>query len=212
MKKNVAVVGLQWGDEGKGKIVDILAKGFDCVARYQGGHNAGHTVNFGGRRHVLHVVPSGIFHAGVACVVGSGVVLDPLAFIEELKGLQDAGVDIKGRLLVSNRCHVILPYHRALESAMENYLGERKIGTTSRGIGPAYEDKIARRGLRVCDLISPDTLPEKIRVQVVEKNRALEALKYPQTIDPEPICDDYAKYGEKIKPFVVDTAVMLNDF
>ena len=158
MKKNVAIVGLQWGDEGKGKIVDILTDGFDCVARYQGGHNAGHTVNFGGHRHVLHLVPSGIFHEGVACVVGGGVVLDPIAFIEELDGLEAAGITIKGRLFISNRCHVILPYHRAVEAAMENQLGDRKIGTTSRGIGPAYEDKIGRRGLRVCDLPRSDTV------------------------------------------------------
>src|SRR6185295_6943013 len=194
MKKNVAVVGVQWGDEGKGKIVDILSKGYDCVARYQGGHNAGHTVSVGNRRHVLHLIPSGIFQPDVKCVIGGGVVLDPLALIEELQAIQSAmQINMEGRLFVSNRCHLILPYHRVLEAAIEKQLGERRIGTTSRGIGPAYEDKMARRGLRVCDLMSPETLPDKIRAQVIEKNRALEALQSPQPIDPEPICDDYAK-------------------
>ncbi|HLH30620.1 MAG TPA: adenylosuccinate synthase, partial [Terriglobia bacterium] len=178
----------------------------------QGGHNAGHTVSVGNRRHVLHLIPSGIFQPNVKCVIGGGVVLDPLALIEESQAIQTAmGVSVEGRLFVSNRCHLILPYHRVLEAAIEKQLGERRIGTTSRGIGPAYEDKMARRGIRVCDLINPDALPDKIRAQVAEKNRVLEALKYPQTIDAEPICDSYAQYGEKIRPFVVDTSVMLND-
>jgi adenylosuccinate synthase len=212
VKKNLAVVGAQWGDEGKGKIVDILSERYDCVARYQGGHNAGHTVSFGNRRHVLHLIPSGIFQPNVKCVIGGGVVLDPLALIEESQAIQEAmGISVEGRLFISNRCHLILPYHRVLEAAIEKQLGERRIGTTSRGIGPAYEDKMARRGLRVCDLISPETLPEKIRALVVDKNRTLEALKYPQTIDPEPICDSYARYGQHIKPFVLDTSVMLNE-
>ena len=212
MKKNLAVVGVQWGDEGKGKMVDILSQGYDCVARYQGGHNAGHTVNIGDRHHVLHLIPSGIFHRDVKCVIGGGVVLDPLALIEESEAIERSmSIPLEGRLFVSNRCHLILPYHRALESAIENQLGERRIGTTSRGIGPAYEDKMGRRGLRVCDLINPETLPDKIRALVLEKNRTLEALKHPPTIDPEPICDSYAQYGQKIKSFVVDTAVLLNE-
>jgi adenylosuccinate synthase len=212
VKKNVAVVGVQWGDEGKGKIVDILSEEFDCVARYQGGHNAGHTISIGGRRHVLHLIPSGIFHPGVKCVVGGGVVLDPQAFIEESEAIQKAAsVSIAGRLLVSNRCHLILPYHRVLEAAIEKQLGDRHIGTTLRGIGPAYEDKMARRGLRVCDLLNPETLPEKIRVQVAEKNRALRAYTDPQTIDPEPIVESYYQFGERIRPFVADTTVALNE-
>src|SRR5438874_274289 len=173
-----------------------LAPTIDCVARYQGGHNAGHTVSFGNRRHVLHLIPSGIFQPKVTCVIGCGVVLDPLALIEESQAIEKAlSIQMQGRLFVSNRCHLILPYHRVLEAAIEKQLGERRIGTTSRGIGPAYEDKMGRRGLRVCDLMSPDTLPDKIRAQVIEKNRTLEALKYPQAIDPEPICDSYKQYG-----------------
>ena len=211
MKKNLAVVGLQWGDEGKGKIVDILAEQFDCVARYQGGHNAGHTVIIGGKRHVLHLIPSGIFHRHVHCVIGSGVVLDPLALLEERDAVEQAGTTVTGRLFVSNRCHVILPYHRVQEAAIEFHLGERKIGTTSRGIGPAYEDKMGRRGLRMCDLMDTTTLQEKIRQRVSEKNQWLKALNYPQTIDPGPICDSYVRYAEKIRGFVTDTSQFLNN-
>jgi len=210
MKKNVAIVGLQWGDEGKGKIVDILAPGFDCVARYQGGHNAGHTVNFGGSRHVLHLVPSGIFHKGVTCVVGGGVVLDPIAFIEELDGLQAAGISIDGRLFVSNRSHLILPYHRAIEAAAERQLGERKIGTTLRGIGPAYEDKIGRRGIRVCDLLHPELFVSKVAAEVEAKRRILAALGSDEKLDAESIAASYLKYAERIRPFVVDSSALLN--
>jgi len=211
MTKNLAIVGIQWGDEGKGKIVDILAARFDCVARYQGGHNAGHTISFGSRRHVLHLVPSGIFHSNTLCVIGGGVVLDPLALLEETEAIEKIlGGPIKGRLFVSNRCHLILPYHRVLEAAIEKKLGERKIGTTSRGIGPAYEDKMGRRGLRVCDLMDFETLPEKIRALVAEKNRALEALNYPHDIDPDPMCDSYKRYGDELRPYVADTASLLN--
>jgi adenylosuccinate synthase len=211
VKGNLAVVGVQWGDEGKGKIVDILSEEFDCVARYQGGHNAGHTVSFGNRRHVLHLIPSGIFQPKVTCVIGGGVVLDPLALIEESQTISQAmSINVEGRLFVSNRCHLILPYHRVLEAALEKQLGERRIGTTSRGIGPAYEDKMGRRGLRVCDLMDSETLREKIAALVAEKNRTLQALNYPQTIDPEPIADSYTRFGEKIKGFVADTSVLLN--
>ena len=137
MAQNLAIVGLQWGDEGKGKIVDILSERFDCVARYQGGHNAGHTVNIGNRRHVLHLIPSGIFQPNVRCVIGSGVVLDPLALIEESQAIQKAmSVSVEGRLFISNRCHLILPYHRVLEAAVEKQLGERRIGTTSTKTRP----------------------------------------------------------------------------
>jgi adenylosuccinate synthase len=212
VKKNLAVVGVQWGDEGKGKIVDILSEGYDCVARYQGGHNAGHTVSIGNQRHVLHLIPSGIFHRDVKCVIGSGVVLDPIALLEESEAIEAAlGCSVNGRLFISNRCHLILPYHRVIEAAIEKQLGERRIGTTSRGIGPAYEDKVGRRGIRVCDLMNPETLPDKIRAQVADKNRMLQALNYPQTIDPEPICESYLRHSEKIKPQVVDASVMLND-
>ena len=208
--KNVAVVGAQWGDEGKGKIVDIISKDFDIVARYQGGHNAGHTIRIGKQKFILHLIPSGIFHPASQCVIGGGVVLDPLALIEELEVLEEAGISIVGRMFVSNRSHLILPYHRVMEAAVEFQMGKRRIGTTSRGIGPAYEDKMARRGLRVCDLLNPDTMADKIREQVDLKNRTLAALNYPQEIDPEPICESYAGYAEKLRPLFADTTALLN--
>src|SRR5262245_3245610 len=149
---NLCVLGAQWGDEGKGKIVDLLTPHFDIVARYQGGHNAGHTVFAGGRKVVLHLIPSGILHPRVTCIIGNGVVVDPQALFDEIDQLSGLGIDVTGRLLVSDKAHVILPYHRELEVLAEARRGERKIGTTSRGIGPAYEDKIGRRGIRVGDL------------------------------------------------------------
>jgi adenylosuccinate synthase len=208
--KNTAIVGLQWGDEGKGKIVDILSRDFDCVARYQGGNNAGHTVTIDTRRFVLHLIPSGIFHETVRCVIGGGVVLDPQAFLQETGELEAAGIPIQGRLFLSNRCHLIFPYHRTLEAAMENWLGDRKIGTTLRGIGPAYEDKAGRRGLRVSDLMNPSTLQEKVRNQVDLKNRVLKALNHPPIEDTDGICSAYQEYGERLRPFVVDSAAYLN--
>ena len=153
MQTNIAVLGAQWGDEGKGKIVDMLTPHFSTVARYQGGHNAGHTVYVDGKKFVLHLIPSGILHAGVTCIIGNGVVVDPEALFKEVDELARLGVTVDGRLLVSEKAHVILPYHRELDVLSEARRGERKIGTTSRGIGPAYEDKIGRRGIRVCDLL-----------------------------------------------------------
>lgn len=210
MNRNAAVVGLQWGDEGKGKIVDILASRFDCVARYQGGHNAGHTVNINGHSHVLHLVPSGIFHEKVTCVVGGGVVIDPLAFLKEVEGIEALGVRVDGRLFVSNRAHIIFPYHRVFEAAMENHLGESKLGTTSRGIGPSYEDKMGRRGLRVADLLNSSSLPGKIKAQVEFKNGQLAGLGCPERVNAEEFCAAYLEYAEKLRPFVRDTTMLLN--
>src|SRR5262245_30415674 len=173
---NLCVLGAQWGDEGKGKIVDLLTPRFSIVARYQGGHNAGHTVYVKGRKFVLHLIPSGILHPGVVCVIGNGVVIDPTALFAELDELVGMGVDVTGRLLVSDKAHVILPYHRELDILAEARRGEQKIGTTSRGIGPAYEDKVARRGIRIGDLAdqSPDG-PFAVAVQenVAARNRAI---------------------------------------
>jgi adenylosuccinate synthase len=162
--RNVVVVGAQWGDEGKGKIVDWLSAHFDIVARYQGGHNAGHTVQVGGRRFVLHLIPSGILREEKVCVIGNGVVVDPEALREEVAMLRREGISVApGRLLVSHRAHVILPYHRALEAALEQQLGEQRVGTTMRGIGPAYEFKYGRRGLRVGDLCEPQRAGRRSR-------------------------------------------------
>src|SRR6187402_1695952 len=168
---NLAVLGAQWGDEGKGKIVDLLTANFDIVARYQGGHNAGHTVYVKGRKFVLRLIPSGILHPDVACVIGNGVVVDPVALFAEIDELTAAGIDVTGRLFVSDKAHLILPYHRDLDLLSEARRGERKIGTTSRGIGPAYEDKIARRGIRVGDLADPKALEENVRDNVLARNR-----------------------------------------
>ena len=171
---NLCVLGAQWGDEGKGKIVDLLTPEFSIVARYQGGHNAGHTVYANGRKFVLHLIPSGILHDGVTCIIGNGVVVDPLALFAELDELAGMGIDVDGRLLVSDKAHLILPYHREIELLAEARRGEQKIGTTSRGIGPAYEDKIARRGIRVGDLAdeSPDgPFVAAVRENVAARNR-----------------------------------------
>src|SRR5215831_14547148 len=171
---NLAILGAQWGDEGKGKIVDLITPGFSVVARYQGGHNAGHTVYTGGRKFVLHLIPSGILHPGVTCVIGNGVVVDPHALFAEIDQLRAHGIDVTGRLLVSDKAHLILPYHRELDVLAEARRGERRIGTTSRGIGPAYEDKIGRRGIRVGDLAdaSPDgPLANAVRENVDARNR-----------------------------------------
>src|SRR3990170_4742776 len=170
---NIAVLGAQWGDEGKGKIVDLLTPNFDVVARYQGGHNAGHAVYAGGRKFVLRLLPSGILHEGITCVIGNGVVVDPQALFAEIEELARAGIDVGNRLLVSDKAPWTLPYHRELDLWSEARRGERKIGTTSRGIGPAYEDKIARRGVRVGDLGNADLLAEAIRHNVDARNRLI---------------------------------------
>src|SRR5512140_2282843 len=168
---NVAVLGAQWGDEGKGKIVDLLTPHFSIVARYQGGHNAGHTVLVGGTKFVLHLLPSGILHPGVTCVIGNGVVVDPEALFQEIQTLEQYGIEVGDRLVISDKAHVILPYHRDLDLLHEARRGDHKIGTTSRGIGPAYEDKIGRRGIRVGDLATPSGLAEQVRDNVQARNR-----------------------------------------
>src|SRR5919204_4123883 len=168
---NIAVLGAQWGDEGKGKIVDLLTPNFDIVARYQGGHNAGHTVYVNGRKFVLRLLPSGILHPGITCVIGNGVVVDPQALFAEIDELAGAGIAIGDRLVISDKAHLILPYHRELDLLSEARRGERKIGTTSRGIGPAYEDKVGRRGIRVGDLLNVDAIADEIRDNVEARNR-----------------------------------------
>ncbi|MEJ2078307.1 MAG: adenylosuccinate synthase [Acidobacteriota bacterium] len=205
---NAVVVGTQWGDEGKGKIVDLLAERFDIVARCQGGHNAGHTVIVDGRKYILHLIPSGILHQGKLCVIGNGVVVNPFALIEELKGLE--GFEVDGRLAVSNRCHLIMPYHGAIEAAEESRLGDRKIGTTSRGIGPCYEDKIARRGIRIGELASPDHFRNRVLSNLEVKNRILTNVYGEKPLDGEAIVDSYLEAAKVVLPFVTDTAELLN--
>src|SRR6266699_3151144 len=208
--KTVVVIGAQWGDEGKGKIVDVLSEQFSVVARYAGGHNAGHTVIINGKRFVLQLVPCGVLRAGCRSVIGNGVVLDPIAFLKEVGALRDAGVKVDGNLFVSNRAHVILPYHRMIELAAENAPGRVKIGTTSRGIGPSYEDKAGRRGLRVIDLLDLNLLKKHIENACAEKNMIAHALFNSEPIDADAMYREYAEAAKKIAPFGCDTAVLLN--
>jgi len=203
-KPNIAVLGAQWGDEGKGKIVDMLTPHFSIVARYQGGHNAGHTVYVEGKKFVLHLIPSGILHPGVTCLIGNGVVIDPQALFKEIDELAGLGIDVDGRLLVSEKAHVILPYHRELDVLSEARRGERKIGTTSRGIGPAYEDKIGRRGIRICDLLGDrHALAEEVRENVSARNRIIKD----STLDWKPLFDQVVAYGERMRPWVADVSL-----
>jgi adenylosuccinate synthase len=210
--KTAVVLGAQWGDEGKGKIVDVLSERFSAVARYAGGHNAGHTVIIHGQKFVLQLIPCGVLRPGCKGVIGNGVVLDPIAFLKEVAKLRDLGVDVDGALKVSNRAQVILPYHRMIELAAESAPGRKKIGTTSRGIGPAYEDKMARSGLRIVDLMRPELLRTHIEAACAEKNAIVKALFGTGTapLDPAKMFGEYAAAAEQVRPFVADTGRMLN--
>ena len=201
---NIAVLGAQWGDEGKGKIVDLLTPYFSIVARYQGGHNAGHTVFVNGRKFVLRLIPSGILHPSVTCVIGNGVVVDPKALFAEVEELAASGVDTRDRVIVSEKAHLILSYHRDLDLLAEARRGERKIGTTSRGIGPAYEDKVGRRGIRVCDLADTGALEHLVRENVEARNRLVG-----DSTDWRPLCDQLRQDAARMKPWVADTSLYL---
>jgi adenylosuccinate synthase len=208
--KTAVVLGAQWGDEGKGKIVDVLSERFSAVARYAGGHNAGHTVIIGGQKFVLQLIPCGVLRPNCKGVIGNGVVLDPIAFLKEVAKLRDLGLPIDEQLFVSNRAQVILPYHRMIELAAESAPGRQKIGTTSRGIGPAYEDKMARSGLRIVDLLRPDLLKTHIEAACNEKNAIAHALFGTDPLDPAKMYDEYAAAAEQVRPFVADTGRLLN--
>ena len=207
---NIVVLGAQWGDEGKGKIVDLLTPSFGVVARYQGGHNAGHTVHVRGRKIVLHMIPSGILHPGTLCVIGNGVVLDPRAFLDELAALKTIAEVRDENIAISRAAHLILPYHALEERYREQCLGEKRIGTTCRGIGPAYEDKAARRGIRAGDMLDLDVLREKIRDNVGLKNEYFRAHGI-GGLDPEAVFADYARFAEALRPFLQDTGLLLAD-
>jgi adenylosuccinate synthase len=208
--KTAVVLGAQWGDEGKGKIVDVLSERFSAVARYAGGHNAGHTVIHGDQKFVLQLIPCGVLRPGCTGIIGNGVVLDPIAFLKEVTKLRGLGVGVDGNLFVSNRAQVILPYHRMIELAAESAPGRKKIGTTSRGIGPAYEDKMARSGLRVVDLLRPELLKTHIEAACAEKNAIAHALFGTDPLDPAKMYDEYAAAAEELRPFVTDTGRMLH--
>ena len=202
---NIAVLGAQWGDEGKGKIVDLLTPNFQIVARYQGGHNAGHTVYANGRKFVLRLLPSGILHHGITCVIGNGVVVDPQALFTEIDELAAAGIEIGDRLLISDKAHVILPYHRDLDLLSEARRGERAIGTTKRGIGPAYEDKVARRGIRVGDLADPASLADAVRHNVDARNKLIPE----STMDADQVLQELGRAWKRMGPSVTDVSLFL---
>ncbi|TLY26165.1 MAG: adenylosuccinate synthase [Nitrospirae bacterium] len=206
----LAVVGTQWGDEGKGKIVDLLARDADMVVRYQGGSNAGHTVVKGETTFVFHLVPSGILYRGTTCVIGNGVVVDPAALIEELDGLRAKGVRTEGNLFVSQAAHVIMPYHKAIEKASETQKGGRRIGTTGRGIGPAYVDKMARIGIRMGDLLDPPYFRQKLEDNVAETNALLQALYHAPGFHAEKIFQEYLRYAERLRSMIVDTGLLVD--
>jgi len=205
---NLCVLGAQWGDEGKGKIVDLLTPRFSVVARYQGGHNAGHTVYVKGRKFVLHLIPSGILHPGVVCIIGNGVVVDPTALFAELDELIGMGVDVAGRLFISDKAHVILPYHRELDVLAEARRGEQKIGTTSRGIGPAYEDKIGRRGIRMGDL-ADESMEGPLSVAVQHNVAARNRLVGNSDMKWQDVLADLRRAWVRLRPLVIDTSLRL---
>jgi adenylosuccinate synthase len=208
---NVAIIGAQWGDEGKGKIVDLFTEDADIVVRFQGGNNAGHTLVVDGKKTVLHLIPSGALHPNKLCVIGNGVVVDPEVLLEEITGLKQKGCLLDEALLrISEEAHVIMPYHKAIDQARERLRGEGMIGTTGRGIGPAYEDKVARVGIRFVDLLEEETFQEKLERNIEEKNIYLESILKEKTLDFSTIHDRYAAYREKLKPYVTNTGVLLD--
>jgi adenylosuccinate synthase len=207
----VIVVGAQWGDEGKGKLVDVLTEKADIVARFQGGHNAGHTVVINSEKYVLHLIPSGILHKKTVCIIGNGVVVEPAALLEEIRGLQERGIKVGKNLLVSKNAHLIMPYHIALDQAGEKMLGKKCIGTTGRGIGPTYVDKMARTGIRVGDLLYPDKFMGKIRANLRQVNFLLKHLYGSRGFSARKICEEYLGYAEVLKKHIADTDVMLNE-
>jgi adenylosuccinate synthase len=204
------VVGAQWGDEGKGKIVDLLTERTDVVARYQGGHNAGHTVVVGKDEFILHLIPSGILHKGKKCIIGNGVVIDPAALIEEMVGLKKRGFQFDDNLLISKNAHLIMPYHKALDVASETLKGNKKIGTTGRGIGPAYADKMSRKGIRMADLLDPEVFREKLACNTGEANFLLERFYTAAPVLLDQVYEEYLAYGVLLRKYLADTALFLN--
>jgi adenylosuccinate synthase len=205
----VVVVGMQWGDEGKGKIIDLLAENVDVVARYQGGHNAGHTICFNEKQFVLHLIPSGIFHENKLCVIGNGVVLDPQALVDEMRQLEETGIDLEGRLVISDRANIIMPYHGTSDKGRETRGGFQKIGTTGRGIGPSYADKIARAGIRTCDLRDEAYLKDRLLANYQEKQKTLKNLYNIELPEFSSLFDELLSYRDTILKYIADTHVLL---
>ncbi len=206
---NTCVIGLQWGDEGKGKIIDILAKDYDIIVRYQGGGNAGHTLIIDDEKFIFHLIPSGILHPDKKCVIGNGIVFDPRLFLDEVAGLSKRNINVNRNLFVSDRAHVVFPYHKKLDLLIEKQKGNSMIGTTGRGIGPCYTDKVARDGIRVAELLHKEHFKEKLKKTVEEKNRLFVDLYKDEPVSWEEIYEEYCVYAEKISPFVCDTVDLM---
>ncbi len=209
--KNVIILGSQWGDEGKGKIVDLFSEHFDIVVRYQGGNNAGHTIFIGEKKFVLKLIPSGILRPGKQAVIGNGLVLDPVALLAEIDSLESIGIDVRNHLFISNRAHVLFPAHRMMEKMSEGRPGRISIGTTSRGIGPCYEDKIGRRGVRIADLLNTEAFRAHYDSVMEEKAAIARLFGISEDIDFARVREEYLQYAERIRPMVRDTALLLND-
>ena len=208
---NACLVGLQWGDEGKGKIVDILTESFDIIVRYQGGSNAGHTVVVNNEKFVLHLIPSGILRKNKYCVIGSGVVLDPRQLLEEIDELRTKNIEVGNNLRISETAHLVFPYHKKLDELSESEKGDEKIGTTRRGIGPCYTDKMARNGIRVADLFHPEHFKQRLKKIVEEKNKIFVRLFNADELSWKDIYDEYCGYAEQIKPYVCNTVVFMDE-
>ena len=207
---NIVVIGAQWGDEGKGKVVDVITPQVNVCVRFSGGNNAGHTVVVGREKYVLHTIPSGILHNGCRCVIGCGVVVDPGSLIEEMESLVQRGVTLDGNLYISKNAHLIMPYHPALDRASEAKLGARRIGTTGKGVGPAYVDKAARVGIRMADLLDERLFREKVEANLAHKNRLLRDFYDAETFGVEAILNQYLRYAGWLAPYITDTALLLS--
>ena len=208
----VVVIGAQWGDEGKGKITDYLAEGAEVVVRYQGGNNAGHTVEANGKKYKLHLIPSGILYEESLCIIGNGVVIDPAAFFEEIEYLKNEGTEVTPKkLIVSDRAHLIMPYHKILDGLAEKSRGSADIGTTGKGIGPCYADKHERSGLRICDLLHKEIFAERLKINIDAKNKIIKGIYGGEELDFETVYNKYMEYAEKLKPFITDASVVLYD-
>jgi adenylosuccinate synthase len=208
---STVLIGAQWGDEGKGKIIDLLTESVDFVVRMQGGSNAGHTVRIGNDEFVLHLIPSGILHEGQTCIIGNGVVLDPQSLFEEIDTLTSKGVRVEGNLLISETTHIILPYHKLLDVLREKLKGSKRIGTTGRGISPAYMDKVGYMGIRAIDLLDQDVFREKLRINLHEKNLFLTRVYEHDPLDFDEVFTQYTAYGERMRPFIRNTELVLNE-
>jgi len=208
---NIVIVGAQWGDEGKGKIVDIFTEYADLIVRFQGGNNAGHTIVVDGEKTVLHLIPSGILHQNKKCIIGNGVVVDPEILIDEIDSLKRKGQFDDNRLIISEDAHLIMPYHKKIDAAKENLKGNRKIGTTGRGIGPAYEDKIARTGIRFADLIDESVFRDKLKFILMEKNHLLVNILHQSGFEVHEIYDKYMGYAERLRGYVTNTSIYINN-